>query len=131
MPQANHPRPTESELQILEVLWARGPSTVREVFEVISEARDVGYTTVLKLMQIMAGKGLVTRDEARRTHVYKARLSRKRTQKRLVGELIDKAFGGSAAGLIGQALMSRKPSDDELREIHSLIEQYRKEQGHD
>ncbi|MEM6505630.1 MAG: BlaI/MecI/CopY family transcriptional regulator, partial [Planctomycetota bacterium] len=70
MPQANHPRPTESELQILEVLWARGPSTVREVFEVISEARDVGYTTVLKLMQIMAGKGLVTRDEARRTHVY-------------------------------------------------------------
>lgn len=125
------PKPTESELQILEVLWSRGPSTVREVFEVIGETRGVGYTTVLKLMQIMAEKGLVSRDEKRRTHVYKARLSQKRTQKRLVGELIDKAFGGSAAGLIGQALVSGRPSDDELAEIQKLIAQYRKEHGHD
>lgn len=129
MPQPSDPKPTGSELQILEVLWDHGPSTVREVFEVVGESRDVGYTTVLKLMQIMADKGLVSRDETRRTHVYKARLTRKRTQKRMVGELIDKAFGGSAAGLIGQALMSRKPDDDELKEIQALIEQYRKEQG--
>ncbi len=131
MSPAKDNKPTESELQILEVLWARGPSTVREVFEVIEQTRDVGYTTVLKLMQIMADKELVGRDESRRTHVYKARLTRKRTQKRLVSELIDKAFGGSAAGLIGQALMSRKPGDDELAEIQQLIEQYRKERNHD
>ena len=131
MPQANDPRPTESELQILEVLWARGPSTVREVFEVISEARDVGYTTVLKLMQIMTDKELVSRDESRRTHIYKARLTRKRTQKRLVGELIDKAFNGSTAGLIGQALFSRKPSEEELDEIQQLLEHYRKGTSND
>ena len=131
MPPNKQPKPTESELQILEVLWARGPSTVREVFEELGRRRDVGYTTILKLMQIMADKGLVGRDASRRTHVYKARLSRKRTQKRLVGELIDKAFGGSAAGLIGQALVSRKPGDEELEEIQQLIERYRKEQGRD
>lgn len=131
MAKANDPRPTESELQILEVLWARGPSTVREVFEVISGARDVGYTTVLKLMQIMTDKELVSRDETHRTHVYKARLTRKRTQKRLVNELIDKAFGGSAAGLIGQTLLSHKPDKDELAEIQKLIEQYREEHNDD
>jgi len=131
MSPASDQKPTESELQILEVLWARGPSTVREVFEETRKVRDVGYTTVLKLMQIMMEKGLVRRDESRRTHIYKARLSKKRTQKRLVSELIDKAFGGSAAGLIGQTLMSRKPGGDELAQIQSLIEQYRKEHNDD
>lgn len=129
-PQKQH-KPTESELQILEVLWGQGPSTVREVFDQLGERRDVGYTTILKLMQIMAEKQLVSRDESRRTHVYRARLTRKRTQKRLVGELIDKAFGGSAAGLVGQALVSGKPGEAELIEIQKLIEQYRKEHGHD
>ncbi|MEM1353310.1 MAG: BlaI/MecI/CopY family transcriptional regulator [Planctomycetota bacterium] len=131
MAPSDEPKPTQAELQILEVLWDLGPSTVREVFDVLSSSRSVGYTTILKLMQIMAGKGLVSRDESRRTHVYRARLTRKRTQKRLVKELIDKAFSGSAAGLIGQALISRKPSDEELAEIQKLIEQYRRENGDD
>src|SRR5436190_21269878 len=90
------PRPTDAELTILRVLWDRGPSTVRQVNEALSESRETGYTTTLKLMQIMAEKGLVTRDETNRTHLYTASLAQDRTQQQLVSDLMHRAFGGSA-----------------------------------
>ena len=120
------PRPTDSELAILRVLWDRGPATVRQVHDALAGARDTGYTTTLKLMQIMAEKGLVTRDQSARTHVYTARLSRDRTQRQLVTDLIDRAFGGSAAALVLQALSSQPASADELGEIRRLVDDYRR-----
>jgi predicted transcriptional regulator len=116
-------RPTEAELAILRVLWSEGPCTVRQVHEVLARLQPVGYTTVLKLLQIMAEKGLVQRDESRRTHVYRASQSESRTQKQLVGDLLERAFGGSALKLVMQALASRKTSAEELTEIRKLIEQ--------
>src|SRR5215471_17792606 len=92
-------KPTDAELAILRVIWRRGPSTVRQVHEVLSQDREIGYTTVLKLMQIMTEKGLVERDESERTHVYQAMLTQEETQQQLVGDLLDKAFGGSASQL--------------------------------
>jgi predicted transcriptional regulator len=118
-------RPTEAELEILRVLWERGPSTVRQVHEVLAAARDTGYTTTLKLMQIMADKALVTRDESTRTHVYTARVSQETTQRQLVNDLVDRAFGGSAAELVLRALSSHKTSDEELQEIRRLIDDAR------
>lgn len=118
------PRPTDTELAILRVLWARGPSSVRKVHEALAETRDTGYTTTLKLMQIMAEKRLVTRDESARTHVYTARLTRDETQRQLVSDLVDRAFGGSAAALVMQALSSRAASAEELAEIRRLIDEY-------
>lgn len=117
-------RPTESELAILTVLWERGPSTVRQVHEALADTRDTGYTTTLKLMQIMAEKGLVTRNETARTHVYSAAAGEEQTQRVLVKDLVDRAFGGSAAALVLRAL-SESTSDDELREIRKLIDDYR------
>lgn len=122
------PRPTAAELEILRVLWAQGPSTVRQVREALADARDTGYTTTLKLMQIMAEKGLVTRDESERTHVYSARTSQRSTQRQLVSDLVDRAFGGSAAALVLQALSAHPASADEIKEIQKLIEQYREKQ---
>jgi BlaI family transcriptional regulator, penicillinase repressor len=119
-------RPTEAELAILQVLWERGPSTVRQVFEALAGERETGYTTTLKLMQIMAEKGLVSRDESDRTHVYAARASRRRTQRQLVRDLTDRAFGGSAAALVLQALSETPPSAEELDEIRRLVEEHRK-----
>ena len=122
------PRPTEAELAILRVLWAQGPATVRQVNEVLSAGtpRGVGYTTTLKLMQIMADKGLVTRDESDRTHVYTARASQDQTQRQLVSDLMDKAFGGSAAALVLQALSAHPASSAELEEIQRLIGEYKR-----
>lgn len=120
------PKPTESEIEILGVLWAQGPSTVRQVHERLSAGRDVGYTTTLKLMQIMADKGLVTRDESARTHVYSARAGEGQTQRQLVRDLLDKAFGGSAAALVMQALASNPVSADELDAIQKLIAGHQK-----
>jgi predicted transcriptional regulator len=120
------PRPTDAELEILRVLWERGPSTVRQVHESLAE-RETGYTTTLKLMQIMADKGLVTRDESSRTHVYAPRTSQESTQKQLVTDLVQRAFGGSAAELVLRALASHKTSDQELREIRKLIDEAREE----
>lgn len=117
------PRPTETELEILRVLWERGPSTVRQVHEALAAARETGYTTTLKLMQIMADKGLVTRDESTRTHVYAARVSQETTQRQLVSHLVERAFGGSAAELVLRALSSHETSDAELREIRKLIDE--------
>jgi predicted transcriptional regulator len=119
------PRPTDAELAILRVLWDAGPTTVRQVHEAMAGDRDTGYTTTLKLMQIMAEKGLVTRDESARTHVYAARVSRDRTQRQLVNDLIDRAFGGSAAALVLQALSAQPTSAEELGEIRRLIDDYR------
>lgn len=117
------PRPTDAELAILRVLWDRGPSTVRQVYEVLSAERELAYTTVLKMLQIMDDKGLVQRDGSERTHVFRARQTRSETQRNLVGDLLDKAFGGSAKGLVLQALATRRASREELEEIRRLIEQ--------
>ena len=120
-------RPTEAELAILHVLWANGPSTVRQVNERLSTAaRDIGYTTTLKLMQIMAEKGLVTRDESDRTHVYAASASQGQTQRDLVSDLVNRAFGGSATALVMQALSAHSASPAELKEIQQLIADYKR-----
>jgi BlaI family transcriptional regulator, penicillinase repressor len=124
---ARLPRPTEAELEILGVLWAHGPCTVRQVNERLSVGRDVGYTTTLKLMQIMAEKGLVTRDESDRTHVYAPRATADQTQRQLVSDLVDRAFGGSAAALVLQALSAHPASPEELEEIGRLIKEYKAE----
>jgi BlaI family transcriptional regulator, penicillinase repressor len=123
------PRPTDAELAILRVLWERGPSTVRQVHEVLSDARETGYTTTLKLMQIMADKGLVTRDESARTHVYAAAVNEEHTQEQLVKDLVDRAFGGSAAALVMRALDAEGTSAEELREIRKLIADYREKRS--
>lgn len=124
-----HPRPTDSELSVLMQLWARGPQTVRQVYEEQGRQRNVGYTTVLKIMQIMAGKGLVRRDTAGRSHVYTAEVNRERTQGELVGELVDKAFGGSASQLVMRALSSRRPKEGELAEIRRWVARLEAEEG--
>ena len=123
----SRPRPTEAELAILGVLWSNGPSTVREVHEALADARATGYTTTLKLMQIMAEKGLVSRDESARTHVYTPRTSRDVTQRQLVSDLVDRAFGGSAKALVMQALSTHPASAEELAEIQKIIKDYKKE----
>lgn len=120
------PRPTDAELTILRVLWERGPSTVRQVNEALSASRGTGYTTTLKLMQIMAEKGLVTRDESDRTHLYTARLAQDRTQQQLVSDLMNRAFGGSASALVMQALSAQPVSLEELDGIRKLIDKHRK-----
>ncbi|MGE0446347.1 MAG: BlaI/MecI/CopY family transcriptional regulator [Vicinamibacterales bacterium] len=116
-------KPTDAELGILRVLWARGPSTVRQVAEALK--RDEAYTTVLKLLQIMADKGLVSRDESARTHIYAAAYSEQQTQKQLVVDLLNRAFDGSAAKLVLQALSSGTTSKEELAEIRRLIDKHR------
>lgn len=118
------PRPTDAELEILTVLWSRGPCTVRDVHEVIAQRRPAQYTTVLKLMQIMADKRLVSRDEKSRAHVYEAARPREVTQRQLAGDLLDRAFAGSAAGLLMGALGARKASKKELAEIRRLLDQF-------
>ena len=123
------PRPTDSELAILTILWDRGPCTVRQVHEALADERDTGYTTTLKLMQIMADKGLVTRNESARTHVYAAMASEQQTQRQLVKDLVDRAFGGSAAALVLQALNAEGASPAELREIRKLIDDYREKRS--
>jgi BlaI family transcriptional regulator, penicillinase repressor len=116
------PRPTDAELAILRVLWERGPSTVRQVHESLSGERAIGYTTVLKLMQIMADKGIVQRDETDRTHVYAPRRSEQYTQRQLLQDLLDRAFGGSALKLVMQALSTKKASPEELAQIRQLLD---------
>jgi predicted transcriptional regulator len=115
-------RPTDAELAILSVLWDRGPSTVRDVHDEINRHAPTGYTTVLKLLQIMTEKGLVVRDEAQRAHIYEARYSEQKTQRQLLTDLADRAFGGSAAKLVMQALSGRKTSGDELNAIRDLLD---------
>jgi len=117
------PRPTDAELAIMRVLWERGPCTVREVHDDLSSSQETGYTTVLKLLQIMTDKGLVVRDESQRAHVYRTRYSEQRTQRQLLGDLIDRAFGGSPAKLVMQALSETHATADELSAIRHLLDQ--------
>lgn len=127
MGQQKTTKPTESELEILQVLWNKGTATVREVHEELASNKDVGYTTTLKLMQIMHEKGLVNRDDSSKTHVYQAAVSREKTQKHLVGKMIDNLFAGSPAQLVMQALGNHKASLDELDEIQELLNSLKKQ----
>jgi predicted transcriptional regulator len=123
---ATAPRPTDAELEILNVLWSRGPLTVRDVHEAIAARKPTQYTTVLKTLQIMASKGLVLRDEALRAHVYKAALPAEVTQRQLAGDLLTRAFNGSARNLMMGALSARKASKNELAELRKLLDDYEK-----
>ncbi len=118
------PRPTDAELAILRVLWNLGPSTVREVHETLG--RDTAYTTVLKTLQIMMDKRLVKRDEKERTHIYAAAEDEKITQRRIVKNLLEKAFGGSAGRLALQALSAKRATPEEMRQIRKLLDQHEK-----
>ena len=121
------PRPTDAELSILRVLWHKGPCTVREIADELNRDRPTnspaGYTTVLKLMQIMTEKGLLLRDESNRTHIYRPKLTEEKTLRQLVADLMHRAFGGSAQKLVMQALATKKASRQELDEIQKLIDQ--------
>jgi len=121
-------KPTESELEILQILWVRGLATVREVHEELSKTKDAGYTTTLKLMQIMNEKGIVKRDDSMRTHVYQAAVNKEKTQKHLLGKMIDSLFGGSPTQLVIQALgdNSHKASPEELEQIQALLNSLKK-----
>ena len=116
------PRPTDAELAILRVLWERGASTVRDVYDELNRHSPTGYTTVLKLLQIMTEKGLVVRDEGQRAHIYESRYGEQKTQRQLLGDLADRAFGGSAAKLVMQALSGRKATNEELNAIRDLLD---------
>ena len=124
MAKVTPPRPTDAELEILRVLWAKGASTVREVHEELNKNKNTGYTTVLKLMQIMGEKKLVRRDEDQRAHVYHAMLPQEATQGQLVRDLVERAFSGSSAGLVMQALASKPATREELRQIRQLLDEY-------
>lgn len=117
------PKPTEAELAILRVLWERGPSTVREVHEEMSRSEPVRYTTTLKQLQVMFGKGLVERDESARAHVYRPALSEDGTLRRLARDLVQQAFGGSAEKLVMHALQAREVSAEELARIRQLLDE--------
>lgn len=116
--------PTAVELEILRVLWARGPSTVRDVCDAMNESKPTGYTTVLKMMQIMTVKGLVSRNEEQRAHVYEVVQPAEHTKRRLVGDLLEKAFGGSASELMMHALSGKKGSREEIDEIRRMLDEY-------
>lgn len=126
---AKYIKPTESELEILNIIWEKETATVREVHEVLAKTKDVGYTTTLKLMQIMHEKGLVKRDESMRTHVYQSAVNKEKTQKHLLDKMIDSLFGGSSTQLVLQALGSgdQKISAEELEKIQSLINNLKKQ----
>lgn len=120
-------KPTESELEILQILWERGLATVREVHEELAKTKDVGYTTTLKLMQIMNDKGLVKRDESMRTHVYQPAVNKEKTQRHLLGKMIDSLFGGSSTELVLQALGDHKASPEEIEQIQLLLNNLKKQ----
>jgi BlaI family penicillinase repressor len=120
------PRPTDAELEILAVLWSIGPATVRDVYTAINRRREAQYSTILKFMQIMAEKGLVRRDEAQRAHIYEAARPREWTQRQLAGDLLERAFNGSAKALLVGALSARKATKKELAEMWKLLDEYRK-----
>lgn len=122
------PRPTNSELEILTVLWSIGPATVREVYDVIQRRRTAQYSTTLKFMQIMADKGLLIRDDAQKAHIYEAAKTAEWTRRQLAGDLMERAFSGSAKALLVGALSARKASKAELAELVEFLEEYRKQQ---
>lgn len=118
-----NPRPTEAELDILNVLWQLGPATVRQVHTELAKQRDVGYTTVLKLMQIMTEKGLLKRDESQRSHIYNVKQKQTSTQRQLVKDLMVRAFGGSTEKLVMQALASKQAKPEEIAEIRRMLDE--------
>lgn len=122
-----HIKPTESELEILRVLWDKGAATVRTVHEVLSEHKDAGYTTTLKLMQIMFEKGIVKRDDSSKTHIYRANISKESTQQQIVGKMINSLFGGSSSQLVMQALGNQTPNKEELDEIQKMLDNLKKQ----
>ena len=117
------PIPSNAELEILRILWKKGPQTVRDVHDDLKREKPVGYTTVLKIMQVMAEKKLVTRDESERSHVYAAAVEEKSVKRRLVSDLLDKAFDGSAAQLVLQALSDKRASAEDLKQIRKLLDE--------
>jgi predicted transcriptional regulator len=117
-------RPTEGELGILQVLWQGGPRSVRDIQRVLNEVKPTGYTTVLKLLQIMTEKGLVERDESQRPQIYRARYSQEQTQKQLLRDLLQRAFGGSVKALVLQALSTKRSSKEELEAIEKLLDRF-------
>ena len=121
-------RPTDAELGILRVLWQRGPSTVREVRDVLHAEKPTGYTTALKFMQIMHDKGLLVRDESQMSHVYQPRVPAEKTQRQLVADLLERAFEGSARNLVMQALSAKKVSPEELAQIRTLLDEIEREE---
>ncbi|MBL7750177.1 MAG: BlaI/MecI/CopY family transcriptional regulator [Chitinophagaceae bacterium] len=127
MSNSKHIKPTESELEILQVLWDKGTATVREVHEELSKTKEAGYTTTLKLMQIMNEKGLVKRDNSMRSHVYQPAVNREKTQKHLLNKMIDSLFGGSPTQLVIQALGNNKTSPEELEKIQALLDNLKKQ----
>lgn len=127
MATTKYVKPTESELEILGVLWTRTLASVREVHEELAKTKDVGYTTTLKLMQIMHEKGLVKRDDSVKTHIYQAAVSREKTQKHLLGKMINGLFGGSPTQLVIQALGNYKASEEEIEEIQQLLNNLKKQ----
>lgn len=128
MPVSKTIKPTESELEILQILWQRGEATVREVHEELARTKDAGYTTTLKLMQIMHEKGIVKRDDSMRTHIYRAAINKEKTQKHLLAKMIDNLFGGSPTQLVIQALGDdqHRASPEELEKIQQLLDELRK-----
>ena len=122
-------KPTESELEILQILWTKGLATVREVHEELAKTKDVGYTTTLKLMQIMHEKGLVKRDDSMRTHIYQAAVNKEKTQRHLLSKMIDSLFGGSPTQLVIQALGddNHKASPEEIEKIQALLNDLKKQ----
>ena len=123
MVEKEPPHPTQRELEILRVLWQRGPCTVHQVHEVLSEIRSTGYTTTLKLMQIMTEKRLLVRDASKWPHVYKARFAEEHTQSQVLAQVLDRAFGGSAEKLMMRLLAAKKVSPEELARIRSMLEE--------
>lgn len=124
-----HIKPTESELEILGILWEKGASTVREVHEILEQSKEAGYTTTLKLMQIMHEKGLLTRDASAKTHIYEAAVSRENTQQQLLNKMIDTVYNGSATQLVMQALGHHRSSPAELEQIRQYLNEMEKKQS--
>ena len=129
MPRPKEERPTAGELEVLKVLWDRGPSTVREVMDVLNEARPRAYTSVMSLLSVMADKGLLVREPRGRAFVYKPKSNRDRTLRRMVGDLVGRAFEGSTSQLVAHLLDQTKPSAEELDEIRQAIEKYQQQRG--
>lgn len=123
------PKPTSAELEILHVLWRRGPSTVREVMDALNEKKDLGYTGVLKLMQNMTAKGIVRRNEADRAHIYEASRPAQQTKRQLARDLLQRVFEGSTSQLMAHALDGRKPSHKEIEEIRKILQPYEDKDG--
>jgi len=128
MPRREHKRPTDAELNILRVLWQRGPSTVREVFHALNREREAGYTTVLKLMQIMTDKGLLRRDRSVRPQMYEVAQSQNQTQRQLLGDLLDRVFSGEPGKLVLQALSTKKATSEERQKIRELLDRLEEEE---